>query len=456
MYALDTEATSQAGKRNMEDSTTQANTVKVDETVLQPKKSPAVTSKERIDSLFDFGGSFPPAEVRSKPGPTRTEGGGPATSGFKRPKSHPDLKSESSIVDDSQPESEVPVRTILPGLRGKSSDTSFLDKSEILAPQSVETVPSQDGSVLVPNSLTQEASGKKSLPDSELISALFKGKRRKRGAAEDSQEEPSQCEVKRKRLEEAAAENGEESMRRETGASMFSGLQSARRNRTKILDDSSRTNGSLCNKSTESKAPIPPRAAPPTESSIRPSSSEESMITERTKLSTHEESCNTDVFKTPKRKKLHSTSTPFLSTRKHYKSQEDGSGTDTPAAPPPAGSEAPEPQSATQATNTLTQNTIRGEMTSPFTCLSMPFGTTAGRRTKSQAAPTRADDIWNEEDGGSEGVDGENPLGSQCPTQRMYKPVCTEDGFILPREKPKLRVSNNHALLFSASSMFSL
>ncbi len=499
----------------MEASTTQGSTI-IDETVLRSsrrtkpparreKAMPSTNTNPTIDSLFDpdLGHqSFPPAEVRSKLGKQppvmsstqQAEGdkgggkGGGNGSQFHHPRP-PALKSESSLVEDSQPNTAQPDRTALPGLRFLSQEASLADRSGVLASQSVESNPSQDPSVLVPSSLTPRSQRDKTLPDPSLISELFKGRRKRgieeregEGGAGVSQRASSQ---KRQCLEEkgkaeksgAAGEGG-------VGAGMFSGLRSTRTRKRPTgrgLTDSASAKppgsnpSNSSNHSQQLKVPTPTAhkdtpadkllSEPDTDTARSGAAfeqdKEEGMEIAQSPLrpnkvpDTHTvlpELSNSEAFKTPKRKRSSSGGglSPFLSARRPKKSSVGDPSSDA-AAPPTLGTQL---STDTQATGDLgmatqTQSTIRTDMTSLFTCLVMPLGTSGGRRSKIQETTgteaSNVEDLWDKDDGRTAG-EGENPLGgngsqwSSLNGHSMYTPVCTEDGFILPREKPRLKV----------------
>ena len=265
VYAPDTEPSlqSEAVKRephNTEDSVTQANTLKINETILHRKNSPAsipasthkdpaskktVTKpkKEPLDSLFDVDlegePSFSPAEVKSKhekktPLTSTAADTKPLASHLSPLKSRPPtLKTRSG---HSQPHPEDPSVSALPGVKKKSPNMS-----EILAPQSVESVQDPSGSILAPSSLTPrsqdvpDGAEGKSLPDSDLMSVLFKGKKKK-GPTEGEGEgaglagSASASSPKRQRLERGTQRDGEkeEVMDVSVGGGLFAGVQRTR------------------------------------------------------------------------------------------------------------------------------------------------------------------------------------------------------------------------------------
>lgn len=475
----------------------------VDETVLHlsttkpPTRSGKATTSSgthpTIDSLFDpdLGHlKFPPAEVRSKldkrppllssnqaeedgyVGGGEVEGGGGGGS-------HPPVKSESSslLVEDSQPDLGPPNRSVLLGLRQLTQDASPPNRSRVLAPQSLESNASPDTSVLVPSSLTPRSQRERALPDDSLISALFKG--RKRGLEEVEKEGeagPSTTALSQKRqcLEEAGEGRSTGTVDKAGGAGIFSGLCTTR---SKMKDTgvdltepaSSKPESSFSKENSSHSiskphggtlTPTTPTPAGVLHSEFRGASSEEEgMDASRSPLqpsggldthSTRPGHSASQGFKTPKKRKTSSggDSTLFLSARRRKKSSREDPTGDAP--PPTLGTQLPTDTQTTVNTGTLTQSTVKTNMTSPFTSLVTPLGTMrGGRRTKTQTTDAvdagRVEDLWTNDDEGTRG-EGENPLGgngSQWGSMNghsMYQPVCTGDGFILPREKPKLKV----------------
>ena len=154
--------------------------------------------------------------------------------------------------------------------------------------------------------------------------------------------------------------------------------------------------------------------------------------------------------KRSRKRKAGQSSSPFLSARKRRKSsREDAySMQDTPQASPSkhrTQTQDRAPDTGTMATNTLTaaaadtQKSAHAysDLTSPFTCLAVPSGT-GGRRTKVQDVDThQSEDFWNDSEVSRGVLDTEDPLE---PPRRTYQPVCTDEGFIRPRDTPKLQV----------------
>ena len=497
VFAPETELTQQslAAKETKGDTTSQPDaTTKVEETILFRKKSPKPPtaggkSAKRggtLDALFDVSEDideerFPPAEVKSK-----REKKGPFTSTQKfegdshfqqrKPLALRGEHSLGSIVEDSQPNSEVHNHTVLPGLK-KPTDVSVIGgRNEGPAPSSsiVDTnhsLPETEPSILVPSSLPPR-SQEKSLPDANLVASLFKGKRRKRGP-DDSDSQESQRESKRQHLDERSGghdrkEDEKEQQSQTAGAGLFSGLQSMRsKGRTKqlenrkihsnesvdsdvietgtnrLFDSSKPRECSSANSTTEPKlVPFDPVAPATTSETVgKPSSMPPPKTPKTPKRRPHED---------------HSSTSPFLSTRKHRKTEASqaakspcdtsmmtntsvaGSMTNTVAA----FTDNP----ATLACTQLTQNTTGAGLITPFTCLTVPAGVvcgTGGKRTKASTTTTN-NDIWDDENRDDLMLgrgEGENPLGSQEPPRKNYRPVYTEDGFIVARSKPKLLVN---------------
>ena len=100
----------------------------------------------------------------------------------------------------------------------------------------------------------------------------------------------------------------------------------------------------------------------------------------------------------------HSSTSPFLSARKHCKTE------------------------ASQAAkvNDMSKVATGIKLTTPFTYLTVAVGVVCGI------------DIWNNED--EDDMVQKNLLESQDLPQTVCKPVYTEDGFIVARSKPKLLV----------------
>lgn len=437
--------------------------MKINETILHTKKSPAIAraKDEPMDYLSDLGQSFPPAEVRSKLDSRRLIPPGPATSTqreeddatFAQLAAHPTKRKPSSlIVEDSQPESEEPGRTILPGLRKPQNISFAANRSEILAPQSMESNFSSldpNASLLAANSLTPRSQdgakpGKKSLPDSEVISKLFRGKRRKRGVEET--EEASQTQNKRPCLETEQRVKREEQPA--SGASLFSGLQSTRsrgkqptaKPATEITSDTS-TFSAMENGSLTAAAVLSHPSEPKLLATREDTTKERTPKTpERAGAeSSLHPTTPTEWPKTPGRRSQHS-STPFLSTRRRKKSTPVVENTSTAATP---ASCSVRHTGATENDTGASLRTGASQLTSPFTCLTAPLAA-GGKRTK--ATDTHADDLWTLDNdmNGPGGVDTESPLEWYGTTpRRVYKPVLTEDGFICSRSKPKLQVINN-------------
>ena len=499
VYAPDTEPSlpSQAIKKesHTEETVTQANTAKIDETILHRKNSPApippsthrtADSKkaaiakpknEPLDSLFDFHledeQSFPPVEVKSKlekkPPLTSTQaddiGAKPLDSPLKaRP---PTLKSHSSIIDHSKPDQQAPNTSALPGSKKRSPNMS-----EILAPQSVESVQDPGGSILAPSSLTprsQDVLGGtegKSLPDSDLISTLFKGMRKKRPNEGEREREgltESASSPKRQRLEQERQRRGEKEEAKDTlGGGLFSGIQRTRGKRK--LDTETVTSIGPAGGASETKTTAPEvmtKLAPnrdttselptlQTAEEVRAKKSTNHMVPPTTPT---EDSGSTHGKRSRKRKAGQSSS-PFLSARKRRRSsrEEACSMHDTSTSPHASPlrlrthTQDRAPDTCTEATNTLpTVDTLKSthaysDLTSPFTCLAVPPGT-GGKRTKVQDVDAHlSEDFWKDSDQSRRDLDTENPLGPQEPPRRIYKPVCTDEGFIRPRTKPKLQV----------------
>ena len=493
VYAPETELTQQslAAKGTKDDTTSQP--AKVEETVLLKKKSPKTpttggTSPKKggtLDALFDFSGDiddehFPPAEVKSK-----LEKKQPLTSTQKfednplkphfQQRKPPALRGEhslESIVEDSQPDSEVPSRTVLPGLKKPTEVSVISSQSGGPAPSSStmatsHSQPETEPSILVPSSLPPR-SQEKPFPDTSLMASLFKGKRRKRGPS-DSDSQESQRENKRQHLDTRSGsherEEGEKEQQSQrsvptTGASLFSGLQSMRsKSRTKqveirkihsnesvgsvametetdrLLDSSRPRECSTTNSTTEPKLTLLDPPATTSEAVDKPSS----MPPPKTPKTP----------KTPKRRphESQSSTSPFLSTRKHRKtaaSQAVKSPCDTSMETNTSAALMDNPATLTCTQHTLNTSTGAGLIT-PFTHLTVPAGvicSTGGKRTKASTTSSN-DDIWNDE--GRDDLmlgrgEGENPLGSQEPPRKNYRPVVTEDGFIVARSKPKLLV----------------
>ena len=509
VYAPETELTQQslAAKGTKDDDTTSQPdaTTKVEETVLLKKKSPKPpttggTSAKKggtLDALFDISGDidderFPPAEVKSK-----LEKKQPLTSTQKfeddlvsPSKPHflqrkpPALRGEhslESIVEDSQPNSEVPSRTVLPGLK-KPTDVSVIgSQSGGPAPSSStmatnHSLPETEPSILVPSSLPPR-SQEKPFPDTSLMASLFKGKRRKRGPS-DSDSQESQRENKRQHLDTRSGsyerEEGEKEQQSQrgvatAGAGLFSGLQSMRsKSRTKQVEGRKiHSNESVDSVAMETGTDRLFDSSRPRECSNTKSTTEPKLVPLDTPATTSEAVDKPSSMsppktpktpKTPKRRprESHSSTSPFLSTRKHRKtaaSQAVKSPCDTSMETNmsaaghmtnTAAALTDNPATLTSTQHTLNTSTGAGLIT-PFTCLTVPAGvicSTGGKRTKASTTSS-SDDIWNDE--GRDDLmlgrgEGENPLGSQEPPRKNYRPVYTEDGFIVARSKPKLLV----------------
>ena len=87
-----------------------------------------------------------------------------------------------------------------------------------------------------------------------------------------------------------------------------------------------------------------------------------------------------------------------------------------------------------QHTQNMSKLATETGLVMPFTCLVFPLGVVCN-----------ADNFWKDDDEdvmmlGTGWGEGEDSLGFQEPPLRNYKPMCTEDGFILARSKPKLQV----------------
>ena len=154
--------------------------------------------------------------------------------------------------------------------------------------------------------------------------------------------------------------------------------------------------------------------------------------------------------KRSRKRKAGQSSSPFLSARKRRKSSREDtySMQDTLQASPSkhrTQTQHRAPDTGTMATSTLTaaaadtqkSSHVYSDLTSPFTCLAVPSGT-GGRRMKVQDVDThQSEDFWNDSEVSRGGLDTDDPLEPPC---RTYKPVCTDEGFIGPRDTPKLQV----------------
>jgi len=505
VYAPETEPTQQslAARQKWRSSdgdaaTSQGDAItKIDETILLGKKSPkpstaggagatVATKGETMDTVSDAGygiddSRFPPAEVKSKLDKklllTSKQNCGESSSlsksrlWQKEPRTRHGEHSLESIVEDSQPDSEVLTNTVLPGLKKPTVMSLAGNRGEVMGPFSVETnhsLPETDPSVLVPSTLTPR-SQEKPLPDSSFISTLFKGKRKKRELADSSSQE-SQRESKRRHVEDdhrrGRVEKEQQSMGdvAATGASLFSGSQTLRsRGRVKQLEScvvgegvGSETMEIGTNRLLDSAVTVHSKTC-------RPASEEKHMPKDETTLvatsTTVGKSASLSTPKTPKKRQREedSSTSPFLSTRKHRKvevspAKEDDANVMTNTSALGCGSDGatltdnPATLSCTQHTQNTSKLAAGTGLVTPFTCLTFPVGvvcSTGGKRTK--VSTSTNDDIWNDDNGdgmmfGRGGDEGEDPLGLQEPPRRNYKPVCTEDGFILARCKPKLQV----------------
>ena len=440
-------------------------------------KPPAAggTSTKRggtLDALFDVSGDideerFPPAEVKSK-----LEKKQPLTSTQKfegdshfQQRKPPALRGEhslESIVEDSQPDSELPTHTVLPGLK-KPTDISIMDPNHSL--------PETEPSILVPSSLPPR-SQEKQLPDASLVASLFKGKRRKRGPS-DSDSQESQRESKRQHLDIRSGghereEDEKEQESQTVGAGLFSGFQSMRsKGRTKQLENRKiHSNESVdsdametgTNRLFDSSKPRECGTAEPKRVSLDPPATTSETVGKPSSMPPPK---TPKTPKTPKRRPRedHSSTSPFLSTRKHRKTEASqaakspcdtsmitntsvaGSMTNTAAAL----TDNPATLACTQHTQNTSKMATGAGLITPFTCLTVPAGvvcSTGGKRTKASTATTN-DDIWDDENRDDLMLrrgEGENPLGSQEPPRKNYRPVYTDDGFIVARSKPKLLV----------------
>ena len=197
VYAPETEPTQQslAARQKWHSSDGDATTsqgdaiTKIDETILLGKKSPKPSSAggagatvaakgETLDAVSDAGygiddSRFPPAEVKSKLDNklllTSTQNCGESSSSSKsrlrqkEPRTWHGEHSLESIVEDSQPDSEVLTNTVLPGLKKPTVMSLAGNRGEVTGPFSVETnhsLPETDPSVLVPSTLTPRSQEK--------------------------------------------------------------------------------------------------------------------------------------------------------------------------------------------------------------------------------------------------------------------------------------------------------
>ena len=498
VYAPDTEPSlhSEAIKRephNTEDSVTQANTLKIDETILHRKNSPATIpastrkdpaskkaiakpKKEPLDFLFDVDvegePSFPPAEVKSKhekktPLTITATDTKPLASHLSPLKSRPPtLKTRSGR---SQPHPEDPSVSALPGVKKKSPNMS-----EILAPQSVESVQDPNGSILAPSSLTPrsqdvpDGAEGKSLPDSDLMSVLFKGKKKKRSTEGEGEGaglagSASASSPKRQRLERGTQRDREkeEAKNISGGGGLFAGVQRTRgrkkRDTETVTSISPAGNTSQTNASAPEAVSNDPKLAPDwdTTAELPTLQTAEEVRADRTDnhtappITPTRDSDLTMASKMSRKRKFGQSSSPFLSARKQRKSSREDAHSmhDTPytsPSKPRTQTRDRDPDTCTETTNTLataadTQKSAHAysDLTSPFTCLAVPSGT-GGRRTKVQDVEThQSEDFWDNSEVSRGGLDTEDPLE---PPRRTYKPVCTDEGFIRPRDMPKLQV----------------
>ena len=502
VYAPDTELTQQSlaarQKRRGGDgdgTTSQRDAVtKIDETILLGNKSPKpsaaggasanVAAKgETLDAMSDIGYGiddrrFPPAEVKSKldkkPLLTSIRSFGESSPSskshhLKEPPTQHGQQSLESVVEDSQPDSEILTNTVLPGLRKPTVTSLAGNRGGVVAPFSVETnhsLPESDPSILVPSTLTPR-SQEKSLPDSGLISTLFKGKRRKRELIHDDGPQESQRESKRSRHVDSdhrreGLKNEQQSMGdptgAATGASLFSGPRSTRSRgkvkqpeRGKTNDDGvgSETKETGTARLHHSVMAVRNKAGPETEEER-----DEASLAATSK--NVDKSLSLSTPRTPKKRPRedHSSTSPFLSTRKHRKveaiiigpptNEDDANATTNTSTLGTAAAsltDNPATLSCTQHTQNTSKLATGTGLVTPFTCLTFPVGvvcSTGGKRTKASTS-TNAD-IWNDDNTMLGRGEGEDPLGFQEPPRKNYKPVCTEDGFILARSKPKLQV----------------
>ena len=329
-----------------------------------------------------------------------------------------------------------------------------------------------DPSVLVPSTLTPR-SQEKSLPDSGLISTLFKGKRRKRELIHDGGPQESQRESKRSRHvdndhKREGLRSEQQSMGDSTGAAMgaslFSGPRSTRSRGKVKQPERGKTNDDGVGLETKetgtarlhhSVMAVHNKAGPETEV-------DEASLAATSK--NVDKSLSLPTPRTPKKRPQedHSATSPFLSTRKHRKveaiiigppTKEDDANattnTSTLGTAAASFTDNPATLSCTQHTQNTSKLATGTGLVTPFTCLTFPVGvvcSTGGKRMKASTS-TNAD-IWNNDNGdgtmlGRGGGEGEDPLGFQEPPRKNYKPVCTEDGFILARSKPKLQVGRH-------------
>ena len=77
---------------------------------------------------------------------------------------------------------------------------------------------------------------------------------------------------------------------------------------------------------------------------------------------------------------------------------------------------------------------------------------TGGRRKKASDRENTTTALWDDNNGDK--VDGEDPLingANEDAPKKVYKPVCTEDGFVCSRIKPRVQVNTTcvHAFNFS-------
>jgi len=199
VYAPETEPTQQslAARQKWRSSdgdaaTSQGDAItKIDETILLGKKSPkpstaggagatVATKGETMDTVSDAGygiddSRFPPAEVKSKLDKklllTSKQNCGESSSlsksrlWQKEPRTRHGEHSLESIVEDSQPDSEVLTNTVLPGLKKPTVMSLAGNRGEVMGPFSVETnhsLPETDPSRSCPKHFDPKISGKTS------------------------------------------------------------------------------------------------------------------------------------------------------------------------------------------------------------------------------------------------------------------------------------------------------
>ena len=486
LYTPDTEPSLQpeAVKRESHswDSITQANSQKSVETILHWKHSPALIpssthkglgskkaiKKEPLDSLFEFDlegkPSFPPAEVKSKhekktPLTSTEVDTKPLIFQLRPLKSGPStLKTNSG---NSQPHPEDPSVSALPGVKKE-----LPNMSEVLVPQSVESVQDPSGSILAPSSLTPCSQDVpvgvegKFLPESDL---LLKDKKKKRSNKGEGEKEglavsTSASSPKRLRLERGTQRDREqEETKNISGGELFCGVQ-----KTSEREQDSETMTSIgpARNTSQAKPSAPeavidyPKLAPNWDTTAQLPTIE--MAEEVQAVRTDEiiappitptKASGLTASKRSTKHKVYQSSIPFLSARKWRKrSREDAySIHDIPfpsSSKHRTQSKHKAPHTCTEATNTLataadTQKSAHAysNLTSPFTCLAAKTG---GRRTKVQDVDfDQSDDFWNDSEVSRGSLNTEDTLE---PPPRTYKPVCIDEGFIHPRVTPKLQV----------------